>query len=269
MVSNEGISIKEPYSITNLQRVLQNKDVQSKLKFSWDNGNIIAAVDEKKLMEIFKKIVTGVGGKKVKEIYNAIQQNKFVDNIINDLGINISKIKTDTYVVGVAKEKDTASATTTKTTPGRTPLKPSWDRKRLIDYRRTHLRIPDIPGNIKTRNIHHELAKKIDVRDAPNAAAVLARVLIEFSINNYQKNNGLVSKDSLHKEVKSVAGDMLKNGKIEQHYHDEIIRICTHDVLLSVRTLQRFVHSFDFSPDRQTLCTLWDNIDKFIALCWK
>lgn len=153
MVTNEGVTINEPYSITNLQRVLQNKDVQSKLRFSWDNGKIIAAVDEKKLMDIFKEIVTQTGKKKVREIYSGDQQSEFIDKIVNDLGIKIEDIKTNTYVVGDDKQGNTTTPKPLRTTIGRIPPKPSWDRKRLIDSRRTYLRIPDIPENTKVRNI--------------------------------------------------------------------------------------------------------------------
>lgn len=267
MVKKEGVTLKEPYYITNLQRVLQNSGVQSKLKMSWDGENITTSIDKATFMNLLKEIVTRTGEKKAKEIYIAEQQQEFVDNIINETGIDLEAAKTEPYILEPKDPKHSAQAVKKKT--GRTPSKPPWDRKRLIDPKRTRLTIPDTPENKKARDIYRELAREIDVRDATNAASVLLRVLLEFSIKKYQEKNALPAKDVLHKDIKSVAGHMKKEKKIDQHSHDEIIRFCNHEELLSAKSLQRLVHSPDFIPDLRTICSLWDNIEKFVSLCWK
>lgn len=221
MVKKEGVTLKEPYYITNLQRVLQNSGVQSKLKMSWDGENITTSIDKATFMNLLKEIVSRTGEKKAKEIYVAEQQQKFVDSIINETGIDLDAAKTKSYVL---EPKDTKPAQAVKKKTGRTPSKPHWDRKRLIDPKRTRLTIPDTPENKKARDIYRELARAIDVRDATNAASVLLRVLMEFSVKEYQKKNSLQTKDGLHRDLKSVAGHMKNEGKIDQSYHDEIIR---------------------------------------------
>lgn len=266
LVLKEGASLKEPYYITNLQRVLQNKGVQSKLKYAWDGKDITTSIDQKTLMTIMKEIAERVSTTVVDDIYVAKKQQAFVDKVLKDLDLDIDSAKTEPYVLIPDKKEEKKVGRRV----GRVPSKPSWDRKRLINPKNTRLNIPDLADNIKARNIFNELARKIDVREAPNAAAVLLRVLLEMSVNRYISSNKLKTKDdSLARGIKNAANHMNRDGKITKQYHDEIIRIGDYQNLFSARTLQRFVHSFDFNPDRQVLCTLWDNIDRFVSICWK
>jgi len=270
LVKKEGTSIKEPYSITNLQRVLQNSGVQSNLKMSFDGKSITTAIDKPTFINILKEIVIRTGGKNAKDIYVASQQQEFVEEIIEDLRLDLKAAKVEPYSLG-PDERKTVHKPTIKT--GRTPAKPSWDRKRLIDVRRTCLRIPDTHENKRARDIYHELAKKIDVRDATNAAAVLMRVILEFSLENYIQNQesylGIKNNDSFDRKIKKIATHMHGEGKIKKEYQDEMIRFCEHHVYLSAKNLQRLVHSPDFTPDPRTICTLWGNVERFVSLCWK
>ena len=262
MVIKNGVELKEPYKITNLQRILQNKGVQSILKFSWDGDNITTSVEESIFRKIMGSIAQQAGNIKAREIYLKEDQQKFVGNIISEHGVNIEENTTEPYLINSDKRKPKADK------KGTIPIKASWDRKGLIPTRKTRLSIPDLPENQKARNIVNELARKIDVREAPNAAAVLFRVLLELSVERYMRDNQQDKKDSLGSNIRSVANHMERNGKILKDQKDEIVRMCSEMKLFSPKTLQRFVHSFDFNPDRQTLCTMWDNMDLFISKCW-
>jgi hypothetical protein len=265
MVKDEGVELKEPYYITNLQRVLQNTKVQSRLGFSWDGEKITAAVNKKTLMAVLKEIALRTGNKKVQEIYVGDQQLEFVDDVLTDLKIDMNSAKTDTYELG---ENDKGKGVT-GFKKGRLKLKPSWDRKRLIPPRNTNLIIPDLPENVKVGNVANELARKIDVREAPNAAAVLLRVLLELSVKRYIADHNLTENNTLASGIRSVAEHMGRSGKIRDEYKEEVIKTSDNQNLLSARTLQRYIHSFNFNPDRQTLCVIWDNLDLFVAKCWK
>ena len=176
MVINDGIELKEPYNITNLQRILQNKGVQSILKFSWDGDDITTAIEGKTFKKVMGSIAQKAGNVKAREIYLKEDQQGFVGNIISDLGVEIEKYTTGPYMIDSEKQKTKAIK------KGTLPVKASWDRPRLIPARKTNLSIEDRPENQKVRNIVNELAYKIDVRKAPNAAAVLFRVLLELSV---------------------------------------------------------------------------------------
>ncbi len=260
----EGASLKEPYNITNLQRVLQNKSVQSALKYSWDGTDITASIDQKTLMKVLTVIAEKAGVTKVEKIYNAPKQLNFVYNILKKLDIDPDSAETEPYILNPDEHEGNKPGTKA----GRVPPKPSWDRKRLVPYRNTHVNVPEHPDNTKARNIFRELAKTIDVRESTNAAAVLFRVFLEFSVERYLSVNDLESK-TLKVNVRKAAGHMEREKKITNAYKNEILRICNDQSLFSATTLQRFVHSLDISPDKQVICTLWENVDRFIAQCWK
>ena len=264
LAQKEGASLKEPYNISNLQRVLQNKSVQSKLKYSWDGANITASIDQKTLMKVLTAIAEKAGVTKVEKIYNAPKQLDFVDEILKELDIDPDSAVKEPFILNPYKHEGKKPGARA----GSVPAKPSWDRKRLVPYRNTHVNIPEHPDNTKARNIFRELAKTIDVRNSTNAAAVLFRVLLEFSVERYLSLNNLESK-TLKVNVRKAAGHMMSEKKITNAYKNEILRICNDQSLFSATTLQRFVHSLDISPDKQVICTLWENTDKFIAQCWK
>lgn len=266
-VSKEGAVLKEPYNITNLQRVLQNKGVQSKLNYSWDGKEITSSVEPTTFLILMKAIAEKVGTVKVDDIYVKEKQHGFVDTVLKEHGIKINDAKTEPYILDLekpGKKKKSAGG-------GTLPIKLSWDRKRLIDPKKTRVSIKDTAENVKARNVVTELTRKIDVRQATNAAAVLLRVLLEMSVERYMSINTIKIKDksSLAAKIRSVVNHMKREGEITKAEMDETIKICDNQNLFSARTLQQFVHSFDFNPDRQVLCTLWDNIDKFVSVCWK
>ena len=262
MVIKDGVELKEPYKITNLQRILQNKGVQSILKFSWDGGDITTSVEENTFKKIMGSIAQKAGDVKAREIYLKEHQQGFVGDIISDLEVDVEKNTTEPYLINSDKKNPKINK------KGTVPVKASWDRRCLIPARKTRLSIPDLPENQKARNIVNELARKIDVREAPNAAAVLFRVLLELSVERYMEDNGPTKKGSLIGNIRSAANHMEQNGRMLKEQKDEIERMCGEINLFSPKTLQRFVHSFDFSPDRQTLCVMWDNMDLFISKCW-
>ncbi|WP_028575052.1 hypothetical protein [Desulfonatronovibrio hydrogenovorans] len=263
-----GASIKEPYFITNLQRVLQNSGVQKMLGMSWDGQGIIASVDKGLFISILKEIVMKTADKTSRDLYLADEQQKFVADILKALDVDVEAAGTEPYSLDPEDPKSPSSKPSKRKT-GRTPIKPTWDRKRLINPVKTTLKISDIQENRKARDIYLELARKIDVREATNAASVLLRVLLELSVNHYLRKHSLCDKNALHKNIKQIVGDMFNSGKLKKNYHDEMLRFCAHDELLSAKSLQRLVHSPDFNPDPRTICTLWDNIEKFVTLCWK
>lgn len=263
LVTNEGGKLKEPYKISNLQRVLQNPDVKKMLQFSWDGENISTTVSPGAFMKLLTEVAKRAGDAVVGEIYKVEGKRKLVQGVLDDLNIDPNEHSTDSYVFESSKTPDK------KRKPGTVPIKQSWDRVRLIPAKTTRLSLSDIPDNKRARNIVNELARKIKVSESPNAAAVLMRVFVEMSVRRYIKKNGLPSKDKLRVDFENAAEDMFRKGSLNKKQLDEMRRVSRTSEILSTETLQRFVHSFDFSPDRQVLCTLWDNIDRYISICWE
>jgi hypothetical protein len=142
--------------------------------------------------------------------------------------------------------------------------------------RRTTL-IPDTQYTIiwagrlqRHRAIWEELQFRLHLAEHPNAISVLFRVLLELSIENYigQTKLGTVHEnDKLARKALRVAEDLQKNGKIDQKYLGVFQKLQHLDPLVSMDTLNRYVHSPNFAPAPEHLTALWDTFAQFIVHC--
>ena len=142
--------------------------------------------------------------------------------------------------------------------------------------RRTNL-IPHIqygvswPGRLQRhRAIWEELQFKLTLADHPNAISVLFRVLLELSVENYITKVDLKTVhegDKLAKRVLRVAEDLQAKGKIDKKYLGVFQKMQQLDPLVSMDTLNRYVHSPNFAPSPDHLTALWDTVADFTVHC--
>ena len=135
--------------------------------------------------------------------------------------------------------------------PTPTPITPTKP------FRRTTL-IPNTPypvvwsGKVqRQREIWEELQFRLKLGEHPNAIAVLLRVLLELSIDNYVTQHnlaGLTSADKLSKKALRIAQDLNQRGKIDNKQMQLIQKFQNLDPLVSADTLNRYIHSSQFSP---------------------
>lgn len=143
-------------------------------------------------------------------------------------------------------------------------------------HRRTTL-IPNVSYTIiwagrlqRHREIWEELQFRLQLADHPNAISVLFRVLFELSIENYIERTGLASviqNDKLARKALRVAEDLHSKKKIDQKYLGVFQKLQQLDPLVSVDTLNRYVHSPNFAPSPEHLTALWDTFAQFIVHC--
>jgi hypothetical protein len=127
------------------------------------------------------------------------------------------------------------------------------------------------PGRLQRHHtIWEELQFKLNLSDHPNAISVLFRVLFELSVENYiaqTKLTTITDKDGLGKRVLRVAEDLHANGKIDKKYLGIFQKMQQLDPLVSLDTLNRYVHSPNFAPSPDHLTALWDTLSDFIVHC--
>lgn len=124
------------------------------------------------------------------------------------------------------------------------------------------------PGRLQRhRAIWDELQHHLILDDHPNAIAVLFRVLLELSIENYINQVGVVigQNDKLAMRVTKVAEDLHTKNKISAKYLGEIKKFQHADRLISADTLNRYVHSPDFAPSTNHLTALWDALSSLVV----
>ena len=127
------------------------------------------------------------------------------------------------------------------------------------------------PGKLQRHHaIWEELQFKLRLHEHPNAISVLLRVLIELSVDNYITSTQLHSitpNEALKHKITKIAKHLGGRDKISGKYEQEILRISGGNTLLSVATLNSYIHSKTFAPAPNDLCALWDTLADFVVLC--
>ncbi|NJI80423.1 hypothetical protein GSQ54_08150 [Clostridioides difficile] len=174
--------------------------------------------------------------------HHSIHQNK---NGINNSNIATTRSKEDNKYI---RENET-----------------SWKRKSLIP-KKFKVKISDTRVN----NLYKEL-KDLDIENYLNMAAISFRVLIELSldvfINNFE--TGSNENDKLKNKIQKIL-TYLKNEKLITESESKPINISISNQynILSTTTLNAYVHNCNIHPDKQTLLTTWDNIERFFEIIW-
>jgi hypothetical protein len=125
----------------------------------------------------------------------------------------------------------------------------------------------------RAREILKEL-REIDVQRAPNAASVLFRIFLEFSVMHYAEDtrNGIKQKgqkDDLNKMIVRVRDDLLARGRIKKGQVAVINKsISTPDHFLSAAQINQWVHNPLVHPNPREVNAAWNGVSDFLAALW-
>jgi len=159
--------------------------------------------------------------------------------------------------------------------PGGGAVKPrSGTRERLFTSRGHGLSVPG--DETKVHDIVRELAtlKHSGPQGTPISVAFLLRALLELSSDNYLKcNPGVIRRldqnTSLRDKVKYSAGHMHERGIISKDQLEVVQRHCNAEGgMLSISTLQKYLHSTAYFPNGETLNSMWSEVKEYIVGCW-
>ncbi|PSH61704.1 hypothetical protein CU102_26690 [Phyllobacterium brassicacearum] len=118
--------------------------------------------------------------------------------------------------------------------------------------------------------IWNELQFDLELKRHPNAIAVLLRVLIELSVDNYIDQHRLATvrpNDKLGSRIIKAAEDLRTRGKITEKYLGEIRKLQHQDTFVSTDTLNRLIHSQSFTPSADYLKAMWDTLSGLVVSC--
>ena len=111
----------------------------------------------------------------------------------------------------------------------------------------------------RQRAIWEELQFSLELDHHPNAIAVLCRVLLELSVDNYvvrAKLTTAAEKDALLKKLIASAEDLQAKSKIDKRYLEVIRKARTIDAIISIDTLNKYVHSSHLAPSPDHLTAI-------------
>ena len=123
--------------------------------------------------------------------------------------------------------------------------------------------------------IYDELCR-LKVSQFTNAAAVLLRVFVEMSVDEYASQKGIDLKDKKSRDLKLrdkllKVGKYLEDNKLRTKHQLQGIRaVAQHQGhVLSVDSWNAYVHNQHYSPGPSDLISNWDSIQSFVEELWR
>lgn len=246
---------------SNLNRLLSSESLRNRLGISVRKGKLDIIRDEAETLAALHRVTSDLANRVVTldNIWDTESKLEYVDSL-----------EAEGVLPKIARKPKPRPQTThaiVTPQPSRAPPRPrAWP----------HL-IPDVsygvtwPAHLQRhRAIWEELQYKLHIGETPNAVSVLLRVLLELSIENYSKRRrlaGVSETDKLAVKAGKVAADLYAAGKIDKKYLGAITKLKQGEEIVSLDTLNRYVHSPNFSVSPDHLRMLWATLADFIVLC--
>ena len=234
---------------------------------------------ENQVSEVIKgllKVVTDILNPefKVADIYNREKRKQYIDSFSKDQKPDLSNETSEQWGIQDIVNEDEKSQINNE---------PKDSQKNKSKKPKT--RVGLVPKNLvlhinnpKLNKIFEEL-KQIPVRTCPNASSVLLRVFLELSVDAYLekydlvKNNAITacsSGESLQGKVGKVLNHMTQLGIMSNDLSKGIrSEINDKNSVLSIESLNAYVHNEFFYPKADNLIIGWDNIETFFVLLWE
>lgn len=247
---------------SNLNRLLSAEAVRNRVGLSVRKGRLDLIRDERQTLLALQRIATDLATRKVtlEDVWDTQRKLDYIDTL-----------DAEGVLPGVARP---AKPTTPPPSPPPAPPSPRPPQPRAWP----HL-IPDVdyglawPAHLQRhREIWEELQYRLELGDHPNAISVLFRVLLELAVDNYVARTALSSvfeTDKLSKKTAKVASDLHAKGRIDRKYHGALTKLERSEAIVSIDTLNRYVHSPNFSVSPDHLKMIWATLADFIVLCLK
>lgn len=122
-------------------------------------------------------------------------------------------------------------------------------------------------GNPRINQIYKEL-KRMDIHQLSNAVAVLFRVFIEISMDEYIEKNNLSTVNAnsqLNKKVQACLEDLKMKKLIKHEYVKPVnVSISDKDSIFSINTFNSYVHNKHMFPDPTQLKNSWNQLEGFL-----
>lgn len=248
---------------SNLNRLLSAEALRNRLGISVRKSKIEIIRDRGQTLAALHRVANDLAIRAVtlEQIWDTESKLAYIDSL--DAEGVLPKVSPNLRI------KPTPSPTPTPAPPRPTPAPPrpvAWP----------HL-IPNVSYGIiwpahlqRHRAIWEELQYKLELSEEPNAISVLLRVLLELSIDNYIKRAKPVTvqeTDKLSRKAAKVAADLHAQGKIDKKYLGAINKLQQAEAIVSIDTLNRYVHSPNFSVSPEHLKMLWETLADFVVHC--
>lgn len=266
-------------AITNIERILVTTDARKELGVDLKSGKVSIIGNEDEVIARLSMIVADIAHrvKKVTDLDTKEQRIAYAKEVVTR---PIPHIASATGAKGTAH----SGASTTKGTTSATAYKKNPQRNTLIPR---NLKIPISQSRI---NQMYDELQTLDLSKYVNCCAVMLRVFLELSIDEFAKRKKIdlttpvkttksssatiatpVSKRdmSLREKVKAVFDFMDTNATCTRsELHGIKTLHSNRNHVLSVDTLNAYVHNQNYNPNPTDLKANWDSIEVFVQRLW-
>lgn len=261
--------------ITNIERVLGTPDARKLLGVDVQAGELILVGPEDEALGRLSILVGDVAHrrKKVSDLDSKPQRVEYAEQVA---AMDLPRPP------GEGGTRGQAGDTTTTAGTSRAAGKHGADRRTLIP-RRLKLSIPQTRLN----QIYDEL-QKLDISKFTNSGAVLFRVFVELSIDDFASRNSILLKAvpkpnpgkkpsdparvpdmNLRNKIITVAKYLENQGISDKHELHGVRSLANNtDHVLSVDSLNAYVHNPHYNPNPTDLKANWDSIQTFVERLW-
>jgi polyhydroxyalkanoate synthesis regulator phasin len=247
---------------SNLNRLLSAESLRNRLGISVRKGKLDIIRDEAETLAALQRVATDLANRVITldNIWDTESKLAYIDALEDENVLpKVARKPQPKPLDAFAADRPQSPAP---------PRPPAWP----------HL-IPDVNYGFtwsahlqRHRAIWEELQYKLELSEEPNAISVLLRVLLELAIDNYVKRAqpaGVQEADKLSRKATKVAADLYDKGKIDKKYLGAINKLQQGEEIVSIDTLNRYVHSPNFSVSPAHLKMLWETLADFVVHCLK
>jgi len=261
-------------AITNVERILNTPDARSQLGVDVQQGRLILkASNEEDALARLSIVVSDVANRLI----------KVTDLDSKDQRVDYARKVALRPVPKAHKPSPPKTATTSPSPGGGSPVQPrpiSPERRSLIP-KQFSLAITQLRIN----RIYHEL-QSLNIQQYVNSCAVLFRVFVELSVDDFaqrrkiilkkpvkeasgRRKSGVMLDMSLREKMTTVAKYLEDNNICtKEELHAVRASIARSDHILSISSLNAYVHNKDYNPTPSDLKGNWDNVHLFIQRIW-
>lgn len=248
---------------SNLNRLLSSESLRNRVGISVRKGRLDFLRDEAPVLQALARITSDLANRVITldDVWDTESKLHYIDAL-------------DTEGILPTVSRKPTKPPSGQPTPPPSPPRPGPAPPRPPAW--PHV-IPDVnygitwPAHLQRhRAIWEELQYKLELSEEPNAISVLLRVLLELAIDNYLKRAqpaGVLDTDKLSRKAAKVAADLHAKGKIDKKYLGAINKLQQGEGIVSIDTLNRYVHSPNFSVSPEHLKMLWETLADFMVHC--
>lgn len=248
---------------SNLNRLLSSESLRNRVGISVRKGRLDFLRDEAPVLQALARITSDLANRVITldDVWDTESKLHYIDAL-------------DTEGILPTVSRKPTKPPSGQPTPPPSPPRPGPAPPRPPAW--PHV-IPDVnygitwPAHLQRhRAIWEELQYKLELSEEPNAISVLLRVLLELAIDNYLKRAqpaGVLDTDKLSRKAAKVAADLHAMGKIDKKYLGAINKLQQGEGIVSIDTLNRYVHSPNFSVSPEHLKMLWETLADFMVHC--